>query len=185
MVPALQVSAPNLYRRLDQPLYHVQTITSPSPLEIRFFHESVADPDITNVSRNQLNTSQHFKVEKISLMATPDSLQKDFYTLVSSSNLIFEKTCRAVIEIPTSLCAWNNVREIDTLLKGINKLPKNLQKTMLASLTLTDGFKLDKVEDLLPLEQFRVKLRMKTPLEFKKPLSIICLLRGEMLRAVY
>lgn len=185
MIKVLPVS-PIFHRIYDQPLY--QTLRfKPGANQLNFLTGDRSDSDLLNnveAFNGGMPAGQSFTLKRVALMSAGDTRASDFHRVIKDATFVLDFIHNPVLKLPATQVAWANIKEINTLLYSIKKLPQVQQETILRNLRVAEGHVIEPPIEILPLECFRVRLEMNRVPELKREIQITCLLGGKNVRGV-
>jgi len=176
-----------LSRIYDQPLYQTRRF-KPGANRLDFFTGDRSESDLLNnveAFNGGMPAGQIFILKRVALMAAGDTRASDFHRVIKDATFIFDLISSTPLRLPATQVAWANIKEINTLLYSIKKLPQVQQETILRNLRVAEGYPLAQTIELLPLQSFRVRLEMNRAPELKREIQITCLLGGKSKRELH
>lgn len=181
------IKIPGMLERLDHTLWHSLVLPPGVHSGSKFFFtakQTDTPPADANVFEGGLPYPRMFRIHRVSLMPSLDSLPSDANTLIGNSTFSFEMGgAKNYLEGPAQNFYKGSSKDLDLIFKDLKKLPKKTQQAILEKMKIPDGMKLSSPYELLPQQVFRAKLET-IPIKLKKHLKITCMLEGHLLREV-
>lgn len=182
----MTVRIPGALEVLDGQLWHTITIPHGTYTGVKEFFTGNKDDEahgLTNVTFGGLPYPKMFRIKRISLMPSLNSLSSDIDNLISNSTFHFGLAIKDYYSGPAQ--TFVRSRGLDSVMATINKLPKKAQLELLQNLKMPNGVELEHYFELIPQQVFRGRLITQTSITLKKDLKITCVLDGKMLRELH